>query len=875
MQSSRKWILGVLLALTVLLFVDFNAGGTVRAQPIKLTLEPNQNLLTNQAPTQSLKTLSQQTGDKAGRDSVFTDNGGSGTMGTCAWNIDDQGVLHIGAGTLGDTTSFADGYGNPFSPWQSYAYKITQVTFDGPVKTSSQARGMFYSFQNVTRYNNISNLDLSNATDISNMFGFNLALTSLDVAGWNISKVTTLNSLFAGCRAVNALDVSKWDTSNVIDMRSVFTQCYQVQSLDTSGWKTNKVTNMHGMFALCSNLRSVKTTTNGDIWNTNKVTDMGYMFSACPQLNSVDTSGWDVGNVKDMSYMFQQNSSLVTLDVANWKPKSVTTFAYMFTGCSSLTTLDVVNWDVSRATMMNSMFSGCSQINNLDVSAWNVGSVRQMSSLFSYCYALTALDVSKWNTVSVNSMDNVFYGDKSLKQLDVTNWNTSNARTIDYLFTGCTSLTNINVTGPNWKTDNVTSMAGVFQNCSGLSKIDVSTWNTKKVQWMQFMFQNCTGLSSIDIANFDMSSITTDKNGSGYTGLQYTLAGMGSNLRKLVLGNGNNLLGSNNTGLSEPTVAGSGKYWRAVNVTAGGTESNPKGAKAYTSNALMAAFPLNHAASLNDTYVLYDDKGGITAHSSHLIVGDPAWQPMDNIDSITDSEGQPVTDLSNVSVQIKDASGNSVSTVDTSTPGSYTVTYVYTDEVGIVHYVNGSSSASSVTVTVDPLIALNFIPTSWDFGQHPKGPSVLGLAKVNGGENVKDNQLRMVANGSAWQVNVKYDEFTADKTADYAGDQLKNTSLRFANVELDDAKGNNVGGVNNNPTTGDVRIAGGNDYANVVNMANVPADEKGNFTLQLGKQLSDTTLSVPELPNTNTAKDAPDYTQYHSTIYWQLVNSVR
>ena len=573
-----------------------------------------------------------------------------------------------------------------------------------------------------------------------------------------------------------------------------------------------------------------------------KVTTGSYprgLFNNFSNLVSVEgANNLDLSNALDISFMFFRCSSLTSVDVSNWNTSKVFGMSNVFSYCSSLQNLDTTNWDTSNVNTMNFLFYKCSSIQDFKVGKWNVGKLKSMQTIFANTNTAT-LDVANWNIKSAVSLSTAFSNCYNLKTLDLSNWDLSNATNIMAMFSYDNSLTSLN-----------------FGN-----------WDTHNVQIMRWLFQGCTSLTNIDISSFDMNN-TTD------------IVGMfdgDNNLQKITLGSNNYIDGSSLSPVN--TSLGLGSYWRAVNAANGGTLDHPKGNKAYTSNTLMAAFPkgslISHAASLDDTYVLYDDKGGITAHNSRLVVDDPAWQPMDNIDSITDSEGKPVTDLSNVSVQIKDANGNSVSTVDTSTAGSYTVTYVYTDEVGIVHYVNGSSSASSVTVTVDPLIALNFIPTSWDFGQHPKGPSVLGLDKVNGGENVKDNQLRLIANGSAWQVNVKYDEFTADKTADYAGDQLKNTSLRFANVELDDAKGNNVGGVNNDPNTGDVRIAGGNDYANVVNMANVPADEKGNFTLQLGKQLSDTTLSVPELPNTNTAKDAPDYTQYHSTIYWQLVNSVR
>ncbi|WP_338352265.1 bacterial Ig-like domain-containing protein, partial [Fructobacillus tropaeoli] len=86
------------------------------------------------------------------------------------------------------------------------------------------------------------------------------------------------------------------------------------------------------------------------------------------------------------------------------------------------------------------------------------------------------------------------------------------------------------------------------------------------------------------------------------------------------------------------------------------------------------------------TVTVNSSKGSLTAKDSTLIAGpDTKWTPADNFSGATDENGQPV-DLSKVTVD---------GTVDTTKPGSYPITYTYTDGEGNTH-------SQKVTVTVNP-----------------------------------------------------------------------------------------------------------------------------------------------------------------------------
>ena len=196
----------------------------------------------------------------------------SDTSGTCAWEIDDDGVLTIGAGTLG-TWNHSTGV-----PWYEYTSKITKVDASADIVVSTG----YY------------------------MFAYCSSLTSLDLSGFDTSNVTNMIFMFRECSSLTSLDVSGFDTSNVTEMNAMFDNCSSLTSLDVSGFDTSNVTSMNGMFENCRSLRSLDVSG----FDTSNVTSMYGMFENCRSLTSLDVSNFDTSNLKSMSSMFYGCSSL-------------------------------------------------------------------------------------------------------------------------------------------------------------------------------------------------------------------------------------------------------------------------------------------------------------------------------------------------------------------------------------------------------------------------------------------------------------------------------------------------------------------------------------------------------------------------------------
>ncbi len=194
-------------------------------------------------------------------------------------------------------------------------------------------------------YNATDTPNLSNVTDMSNMFGAANGFNG-DLSDWDVSNVTNMTSLFKGASNFNG-DISGWDVSKVTDMTAMFNDASSFNG-DLSAWDVSNVTRMSYMF----NGASVF---NGDIstWNVSKVTDMSSMFSFATAFNC-DLSNWDVSKVTNMSYMFNEASSFNGA-MPSWDVSSVTNFSAMFFKATSFNQ-DLSMWnanvDANRSYML-------------------------------------------------------------------------------------------------------------------------------------------------------------------------------------------------------------------------------------------------------------------------------------------------------------------------------------------------------------------------------------------------------------------------------------------------------------------------------------------------------------------------------------------
>lgn len=160
------------------------------------------------------------------------------------------------------------------------------------IYTHSNAESLFSGFPALETID-LSILDTSKATNMSNMFAYNTNLKTVDLSTFDTTLVTQCLSMFDGCKSINNLDFSNFKTGNVTRMDWMFAECESLTSLDLSSFDTTNVIRMDGMFYGLTKIKRLELSN----FNTSNVLDMSYMFSTCPNLEYLDISSFDCSKI--------------------------------------------------------------------------------------------------------------------------------------------------------------------------------------------------------------------------------------------------------------------------------------------------------------------------------------------------------------------------------------------------------------------------------------------------------------------------------------------------------------------------------------------------------------------------------------------------
>ena len=379
--------------------------------------------------------------------------------------------------------------------WNEQSTNINKVVFDASFAKArpTSCYMWFYSCENLTKIEDIENLNTQNVTNMSWMFYRCDGLTSLDVSNFNTQKVEDMSEMFSVCSGLKSLNVSHFDTQNVKNMNSMFYSCKRLTSLDVSNF------------------------------NTQNVTDMSYMFSWCAGLNSLDLSKFDTQNVEYMNNMFWSSSALKTIYVSDkFVTTKVSSGGDMFKGCTSLkgaidyvaskTDYTYANYNTGYFTLKPS--TAYAVFNKVDGTL----TFRYDDSKPAGAYDLKEGDVRPaWNDEQSTNINKVvfdasfakarptscymwFYSCENLTKIeDIENLNTQNVTDMSYMFYSCERLTSLDVS--NFNTQNVTDMSYMFSWCAGLNSLDLSKFDTQNVEYMNNMFWSSSALKTIYVSD--------------------------------------------------------------------------------------------------------------------------------------------------------------------------------------------------------------------------------------------------------------------------------------------------------------------------------------------------------------------------------------
>ena len=153
-----------------------------------------------------------------------------------------------------------------------------------------------YKYSQNNKVIDLSDLDTSKCTNISNLFG---EMTKLEeIRGFNslnLSNVTDMSSLCCCCLALKELNLSGLDLHNVKDVSNICGNCDSLKELNLSGLDLHNVRDMSYMCISCHSLKEL----NLSGLDLSNVTNMSYMCYKCDSLKELDLSGLDLSNVEN------------------------------------------------------------------------------------------------------------------------------------------------------------------------------------------------------------------------------------------------------------------------------------------------------------------------------------------------------------------------------------------------------------------------------------------------------------------------------------------------------------------------------------------------------------------------------------------------
>ena len=143
-------------------------------------------------------------------------------------------------------------------------------------------------------YLHLTDIDVSKIKDMSNLFefyDFNKILY-IYAYNWDVSNVTNMEEMFKGLSRVRFIELKNWDVSNVTNMKKMF---YAMGDFNAyfDKWQLKSIKDTTQMFSHCESL-------TGDFthWDNFKPDNYKDMFYNCKRIEENELPKWYNGRLK-------------------------------------------------------------------------------------------------------------------------------------------------------------------------------------------------------------------------------------------------------------------------------------------------------------------------------------------------------------------------------------------------------------------------------------------------------------------------------------------------------------------------------------------------------------------------------------------------
>lgn len=388
----------------------------------------------------------------------------------------------------------------------------------------------------------ISNWDVSNVSNMANMFLYNSSF-NIDISNWNVAKVQNMSSMFRGATNFDQ-NLGSWDISSVTNMQNMFndvtlsTANYDATLIgwttDTSGTPNDDSDDIPttinfsgGNSQFCDAVLERQLLIDLYTWTIN---DAG-AASNCSDFNdftpfittwqtttdnesiTIPTIGtgyhylidWGDGTLE----IVMTGDATHTYAIAGTYTVSITgnfpRIYFNFDESGNAEKIqEITQWGTIQWSSMEGAFNGCLNLNVTATDAPDLSNVTNTSRMFANCTSL--LGNAVFNTWDMSTIQNVSYMFSAARNFntDLNNWNVANVTNMAGLFNSANAF-NGNIS--TWDTGEVINMLSMFASTTAFEGIGgLNNWNVSKVEKMGGMFRFAEAFNQ-DLNNWNVANV--------------------------------------------------------------------------------------------------------------------------------------------------------------------------------------------------------------------------------------------------------------------------------------------------------------------------------------------------------------------------------